>query len=112
MQIQQKQISPNFGMAIKYSPVVKKYFKSRISQYSSAQLKALEKEQKNNPFDIEIIYLDSLRKNGYNSHDYGLRAIVDNLVFKKNSLESPIKFIMAAVDYANQLKTKRVKIEK
>ena len=112
MQIQKNNYNQHFGMAIKYSPVAKKYFQTRISQYSLAQLKTLEKEQKNNPFDIEIIYLDSLRKNGYNSHDYGLRAIVDNLVFKQNSMESPIKFIMAAVDYANQLKTKRVKIEK
>ena len=112
MQIQKNNYNQHFGMAIKYSPVAKKYFQTRISQYSLAQLKALEKEQKNNPFDIDVLYLDSLRQNGKSSLDFGFRAKVGSVVVKQRQLESPIKFIETAVKYANNLNAKFSKVVK
>ena len=63
MQIQKVQSSPNFGMAIKITPAAKKYIEYKAYRTSLEQIKNLIKEQKKNPFDIEISYVEDLNKN-------------------------------------------------
>lgn len=112
MQIQNNNYNPNFGMALKYSPVAKKFINKISSRYVLDQLKVLEKEQKKNPFDVVVIYQDALRQNGQTSFDFGLRAKVGSKVIRLQDKEIVLNFITKAIDHANELNAKFTKVGK
>ena len=111
MQIQKVQSSPNFGMAIKVTPAAKKYIEYKSSRTSLEQIKNLIKEQKKNPFDIEVSYVEDLNKN-LQSKDCNFCIKVGSTMRKKGYNQTPYNFILSAVEYANKLNAKFAKVEK
>lgn len=112
MQVQKNIYNPNFGMAIKMTPAAKKYVERQSARHSLEQLKILIKEQKKNPFDVEISYVERRNLSSHNNNYYDFCAKVGSIIQKQREKQTPMNFILSAVNYANELNAKFSKVVK